>query len=95
MLPHASKHEYVNDYVPEPGWQMWQAMARSRGSPHYFPLCGVDRDRFLRAYARVYRQLRPRVPLCLPRRYLALHIRGGDKGDLREGAWSGPRRSPG
>lgn len=70
---------YVNDYIPESSWGIWSRCA----ALGHMPGCRVSRGAYLAAYRRVQQQLRPRVDLCLPtERYLALHVRSGDKGNF-------------
>ena len=68
---------YVNDYVPEPAWQMVHAWG-SRGI--FSPARCMNRTGFLSAYRRVQEQVRPKVDLCNPppRSYIALHVRNAD-----------------
>ena len=73
---------YVNDYVPEPAWQMVEGW-RARGRPA--ARACLTRVNFLRAYRAVQSELRPvagsALARCLPprRSFIALHVRRGNK----------------
>ena len=76
LLPRPTS--YVNDYVPEPSWVMWQGLAHKGALSN----CNATRRHFLENFRVVQQELRPRVDLCLPvrREYFALHVRSGDRG---------------
>ena len=71
---------YVNDYVPEPAWEMISSWDRRK--LFQLPPC-LTRTASLAAFRSVATQLQPSADAasCLPspRSFLALHVRRGDK----------------